>query len=137
MSLGASIIDAGGVTFNLEGYLGGFGSQGDNTVLTTTFLDASNNSLGTVLLGPVTAPDRSNLTGLLLRDASGGLPIGTREIEIVLQMTRQSGAYNDGYADNLNLTLGAPAAVPEPSSFLLLGTGLVSLGLLAWRRKYA
>lgn len=58
VSAGAATIDAGGVTFTLSGYLGGFGDQGDNAALTATFRGASGNSLGAVTLAPVT-PRRS------------------------------------------------------------------------------
>jgi hypothetical protein len=80
VSMGAASIDLGGVTFNLAGYLGGFAGQDDNAVLTATFVSASNLTLGTASIGPVTQPDRSGLTGMLLRSTAGAVPVGTREI---------------------------------------------------------
>src|SRR5712692_8263284 len=98
-------IDVGAVTFTLSGFLGGFADQGDNAVLSITFKNGDQ-VLGSAQIGPVTAADRGNATGLLARSTSGAVPVGTREILVVLQMTRAPVFfYNDGYADNLNLTL--------------------------------
>ncbi len=99
-------IDVGAVTFALSGFLGGFADQGDNAVLSITFKNGDQ-VLGSAQIGPVTAADRGNATGLLARSTSGAVPVGTREILVVLQMTRAPVFfYNDGYADNLILTLG-------------------------------
>src|SRR5712691_6106613 len=98
-------IDAGAVTFALAGFLGGFQDQGDNAVLSVTF-ENGDLVLGTAQLGPVTAADRGNATGLLARSTSGAVPVGTRQLLVTLQMTRAPiFFYNDGYADNLSLTL--------------------------------
>jgi hypothetical protein len=61
-----------------------------------------------VQLGPVTADDRNGLTSLLLRSQNGPVPPGTRQIHVVLTMTRLDGDYNDGYADNISLSLLVP-----------------------------
>jgi hypothetical protein len=105
VSSSATAIDAGKVAYGLSGYLGGFGSQEDNAVLTITFNSATNAALGTASIGPVTATDRNNATGLLPRATSGIVPAGTRQIDVLLQMTRTGGNSNDGYADNLALVL--------------------------------
>ena len=54
-------------------------------------------------IGPVTAADRGNLTSLLLRQATGSVPSGTRRVELEILASRDSGTVNDAYADNLSL----------------------------------
>jgi hypothetical protein len=102
----ATGIDTGGMKATLSGYLGGYSSQGDSAVLSATFQNAAGTALGAPLtIGPVTAADRSNITGLLSRSQQADVPAGTRQIVVVLTMTRTDGTANDGYADDLSLTL--------------------------------
>jgi hypothetical protein len=109
-------IDAGQVSATLTGFLGGFSGQDDQAKVEVFFLGAGGADLGAagadLAIGPVTAADRANLTDMLLRSADSGVPVGTRSILTRLTMTRFSGSANDGYADNLSLTLGG--AVPSP-----------------------
>ena len=95
----------GTATFDLEGNLGGYDTQGDNAVLSIIFRDVSDVALSSTSIGPVTTADRGSRTGLLFRNASGSVPIGTRNVLVNLQMTRLHGSYNDGYADSLSLEL--------------------------------
>ncbi|MFD5565636.1 alkaline phosphatase family protein [Kitasatospora griseola] len=117
VSAAADRIDAGGVTYNLSGWLGGYAVENSTATLTATFRGGSGASLGTTRIGPVSATDRGLTTALLQRTATGTLPAGTRSIAVALQLTRESSrtgtAYNDAYADNLSLTISA--AVPAPA----------------------
>lgn len=102
----ASAIDDGATTFELSGYLGGFGPQADDATVTLRFLSDGTDLGGTATLGPVTPDDRDGETGLLFRSVTGPVPRGTRSITVVLEMVRRSvGIDNDGYADNLSLVL--------------------------------
>jgi hypothetical protein len=109
-------IDAGQVIATLTGHLGGFASQDDQAKVELFFLSASGSDLGSagadLVIGPVTAADRANLTDLLLRTARTGVPVGTRSVLTRITLTRFSGSSNDGYADNLSLTLGSAAPAP-------------------------
>lgn len=107
-----------GASFDLSGYLGGWQTQNDNAVLKVNFKSATDAVLRTDQIGPVSAADRTNHTGLLFRSVQGTVPAETRRIEVVLQMTRTdtSDSYIDGYADNLSLVLsdtGAPQVESE------------------------
>jgi len=112
VSSGGTAIDAGGVTYNLSGWLGGYSSQTDRVGLTATFRSATGTSLGTATLGPVTNTDRSSTTQFLQRSATGGIPAGTRKIDLVLAFTYGAGSVTDGYADDLSLTLSTPVTAP-------------------------
>src|SRR3989442_888837 len=112
VSSGTSVIAAGHASFLLSGYLGGFLSQGDKAVLSLAFKNGSGSVVGSAQIGPVSAGDRRSLTGLLLRSISGPVPLSTQEIDLILQMTRLEGSYNDGYADELSLVLLDPPVSP-------------------------
>ena len=116
-SEGSAEIDQGNAVYILSGFLGGFANQEDAAVLKAVFKDGDGLDLGTAQIGPVTAADRGNGTGLLFRTASGVVPQGTRSIVVGLTQTRSAGAENDGYADSLSLVLLAAGwvwAFPTP-----------------------
>jgi hypothetical protein len=104
-----SEIDLGKVMYTLSGHFGGWDGQDDHAVITATFKNISNNTLGTASIGNVLSADRNSNTGLLFRTNSGKVPSGTRSITLQLQLTRvtaiYTNLYNDGYADNLSLIL--------------------------------
>ena len=102
---GAAAIDAGTVRYKLWAFLGGFSGQEDHTVISATFVDAGGRDLGVATIGPVTAADRKNTTGLLPRGAAGALPAKTRSVDILIAATRFEGGYNDGYSDNILFSL--------------------------------
>lgn len=128
----ASSIDLGSTRYQLSGFLGGWGNQGDNVVVRANFLNSANAPIGFAVLGPVSNVERGNVTSLLPRLTDGGVPVGTRSIDVSLAFTRTAGTYNDGFADNLSLTL---APVPLPAAIWLFGGGLGAVAGLA-RRKF-
>ena len=103
----AAMIDAKKLTATLSGYLGGFSSQRDSLTVSATFLDATGLKLGQIRIGPVTPAQRSNNTAMVAKSASGKVPPKTRSIQVSLNAVRTDGGYNDGYADNVKLTLAA------------------------------
>jgi hypothetical protein len=101
------LIDSGKARGTLSGYLGGYGGQDDSLIATAVFLDQSGARLGTMLkLGPVDSATRKLQTGMISKTVAGAVPKGTRTIRVTLSANRTSGSYNDGYADNLSLTIG-------------------------------
>lgn len=123
-----------GDRFSLSGWLGGWQAQGDNAKLYVSFLNLSGDEIGSTEIGPVSAADRGNKTGLFYREASGALPGQTATLQFWLSMERVGGGDNDGYADNLNFTL---TPVPEPATYGLMALGLLAVGVAARRRRAA
>ncbi len=119
----AANIDADTVNFDCSADLGGFLDQEDTATVEYDFLDQASHLLSQVILGPVTAADRGDLTGLLHRDAIGLVPAQTRTVELFVTLTRSPGmGYNDGYADNISLVLTPPLCVGDCD-----GSGVVNI----------
>jgi hypothetical protein len=113
VSEGAAAIDASSVNYSLSGWLGGYGSEGDNAKLTITFRNADGAAIGTASIGPVTMGDRFSFTSMLFRQTEGPVPVGTRTIDVLLLMTYTTGVYNDGDADDLSLILSNSGSEPN------------------------
>ena len=112
VSSAAASIDAGGVSYNLSGWLGGYGNQNDRVGMTATFLNGSGASVGSATVAAVTNTDRGNTTKFLQRSATGSLPAGTRSVKVDLLFTWTTGNTTDGYADDVSLTVGAGVSAP-------------------------
>jgi len=122
-------IDLGFARYGLSGIFGGVGTQSDTASLTATFLDASGQQIGSILIGNPTAASRQNITRLLSYSAGGQVPPLTQNIDVVLRFTKGSeDTFNDGSADNLSLVI---TMVPEPAS---MGALICCLALLSARR---
>jgi hypothetical protein len=113
-------IDAGQQVATLSGDLGGSGSQPAGMVVTATFLSAGGERLGSVSIGPVTAAERDDQTGLLARSAAAGVPAATRTINVTMTASGAGGVdqYNTGLADNLSLIIGASSKIKRPVAVL-------------------
>ena len=59
------------------------------------------------------------------------MPVGTRSIAVELRSVRVDGANNDGYADDLSLSI----LVPEPSELQLGVAALATLAALRHRGR--
>ncbi len=114
----AAAIDAGRAQATLSALLGGWALQEDYATVGAAFLDANGAPLSgeDLHIGPVSAAERGGQTTLLPRSATVPVPPSTRRIEVVITAVRASGDYNEGYADDVSLTLAATAAPPPPAS---------------------
>lgn len=115
LSGAASSIDAGTLPFKLSGWLGGVATDPSAASVTVRFLSADGTQLGVKKIGPVTPLDRWLQTGLLQRTTSGDIPVGTRSAQVVVTLKDSNPAalgYNNSFADDLSLTVGA--ALPAP-----------------------
>lgn len=101
-------IDAGQRVATLSAFLGGYAGHGDSMSVTATFLSEAGKKLGVLKIGPVTVAERNSITAMVDKSASKPVPRKTRSIQVKLAAKRTDPSYNDGYADNVSLTLAAP-----------------------------
>src|SRR3954447_25583883 len=107
----ATEIDAGQVSMTLAALLGGYETQEDAATVTASALDAAGAVIGTASIGPVDSATRGQRSTMIARSATVAVPAGTRLITVRIAATRTEGDYNDGYIDNVSLSLlGAPVA---------------------------
>ena len=128
----ASTIDAGEAAFTLSGWLGGYLNNQDNALLEISFLSQDNTSLGQASIASPTPDLRNNTTGLFFQSVDGFVPVGARQVNVVLNMNYTAGRVNDAYADNLSLVI---TKVPEPSMSLVFLIGTSSVAVLGLRQN--
>ncbi|MEA5574399.1 PEP-CTERM sorting domain-containing protein [Calothrix sp. UHCC 0171] len=129
-----SIIDTGKGAYDLAAWLGGYATDQDNVLLSLDFLNQDGLSLGKTSITSPTPEERNNTTGLLFKSTQGILPVGSRQVNVVLNMNYVRGRVNDAYADKLSFVV---TQVPEPSTtsgFVVAGAMLVMLKLRQKRR---
>ncbi len=124
--------NAGNAAFYASGYFGGFAGQTDYSQLTIKFLDAASSEISSVTFGLTTPAERGGVTGLLFKEISGFTPVGTTQIGFLLEMQRQQGSANDGYADNLFFSV---TPVPEAETYAMFMAGLGLLGFASRRKQ--
>ncbi|MFH7027532.1 MAG: PEP-CTERM sorting domain-containing protein [Heteroscytonema crispum UTEX LB 1556] len=130
----ASIIDMGEGAYDLGAWLGGYSTDPDNVLLSLDFLNKDGLSLGKTSIASPTPEERNNITGLLFKSTQGILPVGSRQVNVALNMNYVRGRVNDAYADKLSFVV---TKVPEPSmtpAFLVGGVIIVILKLRQKRR---
>lgn len=112
ISVAAPEIDAGKAQANLQADLGGWNGQDDQGRMIVHFLNGASAVLGSIELPRVYQADRNGQTILVRRAMSGQIPAGTRSARVELRL--EGGGSNDGYADNLTLTLSEYTPPPPP-----------------------
>ena len=128
ISAAAAKIDAGNLPYRLAGAFGGNTTDDDFAMLTLGFRDVQNDPISDVTIGGFDAADRGFATKLKRDSANGLVPVGTRFLQVSLLAVRIGGAENDGYADQLSLS------VPEPSATIAGLGAAIALALRARRR---
>lgn len=129
----ASIIDTGIGVYDLGAWLGGYGTDQDNVLLSLDFLNKDGQSLGKTSITSPIPEERNNITGLLFKSTQGILPAGSRQINVALNMNYVRGRINDAYADKLSLVI---TKVPEPSMTPAFLVGASFLVILKLRQKH-
>lgn len=112
----------GSTPFVMCGWFGGFSSQNDNATLDAQFVAADGTKLSDPQIGGATAAQRGSATSLLKFTYSGYIPAGATQIIFTLTMARTDGTYNDGYADNLDVSIGPLGTAPLAPTSTLRGS---------------
>ncbi|WP_141726374.1 NHL domain-containing protein [Actinacidiphila rubida] len=114
-SIDVASLGTGGQPFRLSGDLGGYSTQNDYATVTAVFQNGKGDTVGSAVIGPVTAAQRGSVSSLVHQAWHGTVPAGTEKIVVtVATVGVSSGANSDGTADNLALTIGQSAVPSGP-----------------------
>jgi VCBS repeat protein len=105
----AGWIDSGRGRARLSAYLGGGILFFDSMSARAEYRTAADKLLGSFEIGPVSVFDRKGVTAMQRRLASARVPVGTRRIRVTLTSIDEDKTYSSAFADNVKLTLNAPA----------------------------
>ena len=139
LSGSAADLDGSDVNARLTGDLGGFAGQSDSATITAVFTNEDGSGVtGALGLQPATPEDRDGQTGFVRRSECIPLSPGTRQAIVQAFMQRDEGSYNDGYADNVSITLTrAPCPTllpPTPPQPGVSGNAMPTRGRIFIRR---
>ncbi len=112
LSSWVSRIKAGNVVATAAGWFGGKGAEKDVAGMEIDFKNG-NALVDSFSVGFVTAAQRHNVTGLLHALKTHTVPKNATSAYVQLIFDKVTGPYNDGYADNVTLTLSQNAGGPD------------------------
>jgi hypothetical protein len=102
-------IDLSGLKLNakpsyvLSALLGGAEAENDHVDVLLELLDKNSAVLESVTISGPRAQERGNKSQILAFEKTGTLPTGTVKARVKLSFTRESGVWNEGFADNISL----------------------------------
>jgi hypothetical protein len=97
--------DVVGCNFVFSAEIGGYLTQEDNATVELLFLASSGDVLSTTTLGPVNSQERQGASILLPVEANGTVPEAAVQAQLIISQNRLAGVANDGYVDNIDVTL--------------------------------
>jgi hypothetical protein len=89
--------------WGMIGRVSALGAVVAGTVPDLTFENSKGKAIATYGIGPLTEAQRGGVSKLILRQRTGVVPAGTRELKAELILTCDAGSDNDGLADSLSL----------------------------------
>ncbi len=114
VSSAAAQIDAKIAKATLTALLGGYKSQGDNARVVAEMVANGGAVLDSIRVGPVSPTERGGVTSLMSRTETAKVPPETRKVVVTITARRTEGTLNDGYADNVSLTLAGNGGPDVP-----------------------